>query len=114
MMVKRKAKIEIPPPPGSKASDDEVARYFEKYTMEDLNAAGYLRELSPAELKEMDELAAACQSRLNLKKNARTQFNLAMSAEQMDRFVRYANKKHIPPSTLAKAWILERLDQEAK
>jgi hypothetical protein len=40
--------------------------------------------------------------------------NLAMSAEQLDRFTQHANKKHIPPSTLAKAWILERLDQEAR
>jgi hypothetical protein len=37
-----------------------------------------------------------------------------MSAEQIERFIKYANKTHIPPSTLAKAWILERLDQEAK
>jgi hypothetical protein len=45
---------------------------------------------------------------------ARTQLNLAMSSEQLERLMKHANKKHIPPSTLAKAWILERLDQEAK
>jgi hypothetical protein len=60
----------------------------------------------------MDELAADCEARVASRK--RTQLNLAMSAEQLERFTRHAEKKHIPPSTLAKAWILERLDQEAK
>ena len=113
-MVKKKAKIAIPPPPGAEASDDEMAEYFEKYSMKELEAAGYGRELTPDEVKEMDELAAECRARVEARKNIRTQLNLAMSAEQLERFVKYADKKHIPPSTLAKAWILERLDQEAK
>jgi hypothetical protein len=40
--------------------------------------------------------------------------NLALTTDQLDRFTQYAKKRHIPPSTLAKAWILERLENEAK
>jgi hypothetical protein len=113
-MVRKQAKIDIPPPPGAGASAIELAAYFEKYKMKDFEAAGYVRDLLPDEQREMDDLAMECQARTTARKNARTQLNLAMSSEQLDRFIRYADRKHIPPSTLAKAWILERLDQEAK
>lgn len=112
MTKKRTAGKKIPPPPGAEASADELSAYFEKYGLEELESAGYVSELTMAEEKEMDLLSAECQARINVRKS-RVQLNLAMSKEQLDRFTRYANKKHIPPSTLAKAWILERLDQEA-
>jgi len=78
-----------------------------------LEAAGYVEDLGPDELEEADALAAHCQAQVEARKSARTQLNLAMSKEQLERFTKFANRKHIPPSTLAKAWILERLDQEA-
>ena len=109
-----KKKQEIPPPPDDTASDEELAAYVAKYSVEELEASGYVSELSAEEKEEIDNLAARVKSRVEAKRNARTQLNLAMSAEQLDRFIRYADRKHIPPSTLAKAWILERLDQEAK
>jgi len=111
-MAKKKAKRDIPTPPGAGASAEELATYFEKYGMNELETAGYVRDLTPEEEVEMQALAAHCQ--VQARQSARTQLNLAMSAEQLDRFTRHANRKHIPPSTLAKAWILERLDQEAK
>jgi hypothetical protein len=114
MATRKRTKPEIPPPPDAGASAEELAEYFEKYSLDELEAACYVQELTPAEEKEMDELAAECQARVAARKIGRTQLNLAMSAEQLERFTRYANRKHIPPSTLAKAWILERLDQEAK
>jgi hypothetical protein len=87
---------------------------IEKNGLDELEAAGYVHELTPAEEKEMDQLAVECEARAAARKAGRTQLNLAMSADQLERFTRYANRKHIPPSTLAKAWILERFDQEAK
>lgn len=111
-MTKKTTTKKIPPPPGPEASPEELSAYFEKYGLEELESAGYVEDLSPAERQEMDRLSAECQGRLT-ERAARKQLNLAMSAEQLERFTRYANKKHIPPSTLAKAWILERLDQEA-
>jgi hypothetical protein len=47
-------------------------------------------------------------------RKASSQLNLTLSPEQLSRFTQYANKKKILPSMLAKSWILERLDQEAK
>lgn len=114
MMVGKKAKVKIPPPPAANAPADELAAYFEKYGLDELEAAGYVNDLTAEELKDVEELAASCQSQIQVRKNARTQLNLAMSSDQLDRFLKYANTKHIPPSTLAKAWILERLDQEVK
>ena len=113
-MAKNKTRIEIPPPPGAKASPEELAAYFEKYGLDELEAAGYVQDLTAEEQSDVEALAAHCQAQVQARKSARTQLNLAMSAEQLDRFTRHANKKHIPPSTLAKAWILERLDQEAR
>ncbi|MBP9090112.1 hypothetical protein KBI23_03725 [bacterium] len=114
MMVGKKLKIQIPPPPAANATADELAAYFEKYGLDELEAAGYVNDLTKEELKDVEELGASCQSQIQARKGARTQLNLAMSSDQLDRFLRHASKKHIPPSTLAKAWILERLDQEAK
>lgn len=112
MTINKKSKI--PPPPGAEASAGELAAYVEKYGLDELEAAGYVKELSAKEKSEMEDLAAAARERQGQRKESRKQLNLAMSPEQLERFTRYANAKHIPPSTLAKAWILERLDKEAK
>lgn len=114
MTTMAKKKAQIPPPPGTEASAEELATYFEKYGMEELEAAGYLRDLTAEEQNDVEQLAAHCRARVEARKSARTQLNLAMSADQLERFIKYADRKHIPPSTLAKAWILERLDEEAK
>ena len=113
-MASRKKTKQIPPPPNADASAEELNAYFEKYGLDELEAAGYVHDLTPREEKEMEKLAAECEARVAARRAGRTQLNLAMSADQIERFTRYANKRHIPPSTLAKAWILERLDQEAK
>jgi hypothetical protein len=113
-MVRKNMKAKIPPPPGAKASAKALAAYFEKYGLEELEAAGYVRDLSAHEKKAMNKLAVENRAWVVARKKERTQLNLAMSPEELERFSRYANKKHIPPSTLAKAWILERLDEETK
>ncbi|HEY9717604.1 MAG TPA: hypothetical protein V6C69_09050 [Trichormus sp.] len=48
-MARKKTKTEIPKPPRPKASPEESAAYFEKYGMEELEAAGYVHDLSAAE-----------------------------------------------------------------
>lgn len=113
MATKKKEKPQIPPPPDAQSSVEDLNAYFEKYSLEELEAAGYVRDLTPAEEKDMEELAAYCRERIEARKTTRRQLNLAMSVTELERFTRYAKRKHIPPSTLAKAWILERLDEEA-
>ncbi len=113
-MTKKKTQSNIPPPPKATASVEELSKYFEKYGLEELEAAGYVHDLTTAEKKDMEELADYSKAHVEARKNARTQLNLALSAEQLQRFSKYASKKHLPPSTLARAWLLERLDTEMR
>jgi len=112
-MSKNKQKNDIPPPPGPNAAWQDQAAYFEKYEMDQLKEAGHLEPLSEEDEKFIGRVKEEAGQRISARQT-RAQLNLALSQEQLNRFTRYANKKHIPPSTLAKAWILERLDQEAK
>lgn len=113
-MTRKKTKNNIPPPPPADASAEELSSYFERYGLDELEAAGYVSDLTSTEEKDLQQLVDHCQERVESRKSARTQLNLALSAEQLDRFTRYANEKHLPPSTLARAWLLERLDAELK
>jgi len=106
-------KNKIPPPPKADASWEEQALYFEKYGLEELEEGGHLQPLTDDDKKFVEAVKAAAGARIAARK-ARAQLNLALSPEQLNRFMEYAKRKHIPPSTLAKAWVLERLDQEAK
>lgn len=108
-----KNKDEIPLPPDADASWEEQAAYFEKYGMEELEKAGHLQALTKDDQNFVKEVKAEVGRQIAVRK-ARGQLNLAFSPDQLNRFTQYANKKHIPPSTLAKAWILERLDKESR
>ena len=110
---KKTAVKKIPAPPGPDAPSEEIAAYFSKYSWAQVEKAGHLRPLNKAETVWMNKLATESRKRVEARQN-RAQLNLALPADQLARFTQYANKKHIPPSTLARAWILERLDQEAK
>lgn len=112
-MSKKKSSKEIPAPPVANADWEEQSAYFEKYGMEELEKAGHLEPLTEDDQKFVAKVKAEAARRVAARKE-RGQLNLALSPEQLKRFTQYANRKHIPPSTLAKAWILERLDQEAK
>lgn len=41
-------------------------------------------------------------------------FNLRLSDEQFDALQQIANAKHLPMSTMARAWLLDRLDAEQR
>ncbi len=112
-MTQHKEKKEIPPPPDANASWEEQAAYFEKFGLEELEKDGHLQPLTEDEQKFVDEVKAEAGRRIASRKT-RGQLNLALSPDQLNRFTQYAHRKHIPPSTLAKSWLLERLDQEAK
>lgn len=112
-MSKKNNKRQIPPPPDADSPWEEQAAYFKKYGSDELAKAGYLRPLTQEDERFVEEIRKEAARRIATRK-ARGQLNLALTPEQLNRFTQYAKKKHIPPSTLAKAWILERLDQEAK
>lgn len=103
----------IPAPPGPKASAASRETYFSKYSLDELENAGYISDLTEKDLAWIDRLSKLAQDKVTERKS-RKQLNLALTQDQLKRFTNYANKKHIPPSTLARAWILERLDNELK
>lgn len=109
----RKLRVAIPPPPGPNASCEELDEYFSKYSWEQIEKAGYSRPLNEAETAWVNKVSAEAKKRVESRQH-RAQLNLALPADQLARFTQYANKKHIPPSTLARSWLLERLDQETK
>ena len=39
-------------------------------------------------------------------------YSIRLSATEQDELARVADAKHLPPSTLVRSWILERLDRE--
>ncbi len=39
-------------------------------------------------------------------------FNVRLSDEQYEEVTKLARQRHLPASTMARAWLLERLDQE--
>ncbi len=108
-----KKKKQVPSPPLASKSWEEQAAYFEKYDLDDLESADQLEPLTKADQSFVKSVTKAASDKIAARKT-RGQLNLALSTDQLNRFTQYANKKHIPPSTLAKAWILERLDNEAK
>jgi hypothetical protein len=110
-MTDKKQK-QIPAPPDAASSWEEQAAYFEKYDLDDLESADHLEPLTEADQDFVKSVTKAASDKAGAR--IRGQLNLALSTDQLDRFTQYANKRHIPPSTLAKAWILERLDNEAK
>jgi hypothetical protein len=111
--VTKRGTASIPPPPGRDAKPDEIDAYFSKYSWAQIEESGHMRPLTDEELAWVGRISAESKKRIDSRQN-RAQLNLALPAEQLARFTKYAQKKHIPPSTLARAWILERLDQEAK
>ncbi len=108
-----KKKKQVPSPPLASKSWEEQAAYFEKYDLDHLESADQLEPLTKADQSFITSVSKAASDKIAARKT-RGQLNLALSTDQLNRFTQYANKKHIPPSTLAKAWILERLDNEAK
>ena len=106
---RRKSEGAIPPPPGANTDWNVQAAYFEKYSPDELEAAGYLNpEMDADETLSVREVAR----KKIAERRKSTQVNLAFKQEEFHRFMALADKRHIPPATLARAWILERLDQE--
>ena len=97
-------------PPPIHGSSHELDQYFSKHSLNELEKAGIAKELSSKEQKWLDGLTASVKE----VRKRRAQLNLAFAESELSRFTLYADRKHMPASTLARAWILERLDQELR
>jgi hypothetical protein len=105
-MRTKKAK-HIPPPPGAEAGYDEIIAYCSKYSLDELEKAGYAREV-PRELEEEVTASAAYQML------CRDGLHLKLPRKDYELLSRLAARKAIAVATLAKRWIGQGLEQEAK
>src|SRR5437667_7574599 len=104
--VTRKAKA-IPPPPGREDGYDAIIAYFNKYSTEELEKAGYLEEVSPEELEELTASAAyqlLCRDGLHVQ----------LPRKDCKLLSRLAARKDTGVEMLVKRWIVQRLRQEAE
>jgi hypothetical protein len=97
----------IPPPPGADASDDEIIAYHSKYTLDELERAGYAQEVS----REEEENVVASAVFFGL---CRDGLHLKLARKDYERLSRLAARKDIAVETLVKRWVVERLRQEVK
>lgn len=101
-MTKQK---KILPPPHSN-DYEKLDEYYSKHDTTDLLEADLLEEASEEECLEIAKIA-----KKSLKK---AQVNLRLSPEDLDSLKQVAQLKDIPYGTLARSWIVERLQQEVK
>jgi hypothetical protein len=97
----------IPPPPGPEAGYDEIIAYHSKYTLDELEKAGYAEEVPQLELEELAASAAyhmLCRDGLHLK----------LPRKDYELLSRLAARKDIAVETLSKRLIVQGLRQEAK
>ena len=96
-------------PPPLRGSYKELDEYFSKHSLEELEEAGIAKKLSQKEQRWFNKVAGSLKAKAQ---RSRAQLNLAFPEAILAKFMAYAEHKHIPASTLARAWILERLDHE--
>jgi hypothetical protein len=102
----RKSKT-IPPPPGVEDGYDAVIAYFDKYSTEELEKAGYLEDVPAEEIQELEASAAyqlLCEQGLNLK----------LTRKDYERLSRLAAKKAVAVETIVKKWIKKGLEEETR
>jgi hypothetical protein len=97
----------IPPPPGPKKGSAALIEYFNKYSTEELERAGYLEKAPLAALHDL-ELAAAC----DLLRTAG--LHVQLSRKECERLVRLAAADNIAVNDLVKTWLKERIRLEAR
>lgn len=102
----------MPLPPAKTKSWRAKAAYFEKYSTDELEAAGYLKPLSAKEELVLDKLTQRAQQSVKARKNRR-QLNLTVPEEALNRLEQIALSQYIPATTLARAWLLQRLEKES-
>jgi hypothetical protein len=97
----------IPPPPGPEAEYDELIAYLSKYSLDELERAGYAEIPSAKEAEEVTAAAAyhlLCRNGLQLK----------LARKDYEQLSRLAVRKDVSVAALVKDWIKQRLSEEAK
>ncbi len=95
----------IPPPPGTDDGYDAIIAYFNKYSTEEIEKAGYLEEVSQEELQD---LAASATYELLCKHGLKTK----LTRKEYKELSCLAARSDVSAESLAKKWIRERLQKE--
>jgi len=100
--TKAKPAQRIPPPPGPDATYDEIIAYHSKYTLDELEKAGYAEE---PPLGELEDLEASATYELLRNYGLR----LKLSRKEAQELARLATKERLTAERLVTRWIKERL-----
>jgi hypothetical protein len=105
--VKAIATRRIPPPPDLEDGYDAIIAYHKKYSLEELEEAGYIEDASPEHVRDVAASATyelLCRRGLNLKLSRKDYEQLSCLAAAQD----------VAAEDLGKKWIRERLRAESK
>ncbi len=105
--IKPSDNSKIPPPPGLEAGYDAIIDYHTKYSMEELEKAGYLHDVSRQEIEEL-EASAAYQYLFKYG------IQVKLARKDYERLSRLAARKGEAIETLVKKWIKQGLERERK
>lgn len=94
----------IPPEPSDKASSKELSDYYET-SLDQLEGV----DLTKEEIKNQQKLIQKATKNYS---KQRSQLNLTMPDDKLTEFKKLAKKKGAPVSTLARMWLIERLNTE--
>ena len=97
----------IPPPPGLDAGHDAIIQYHDKYSMDELEKAGYLEEVP-------DEEAEAMAASATFQILCREGLNLKLNRSEYEKLSRLAAKERVDVRTIIKKWIKKGLEESRK
>jgi hypothetical protein len=104
---KAKRHDKIPPPPGLEAGFDEIIAYHSRYTLDELEKAGYVEDASPEHVQEVAAAAEywfLCRDGLHVK----------LTRKEYERLSKLVAREHVTAQDLVKRWIRERLAKESQ
>jgi hypothetical protein len=104
---KIKTNSKIPPPPPIEAGYQAIIDYHTKYSMDELEQAGYLEDPSPEEVEGITASADfefLCKNGLHLGLSRKDYEQLSLLAARLD----------IDVEKLVKKWIRQRLHEESR
>jgi len=92
----------IPPPPGLEAGYDAIIQYHDKYSLDELEKAGYLEQVP-------DEEAEAMAASATFQLLCREGLNLKLARRDYEKLSRLAAKEKVDVRKIVQRWIKERL-----
>jgi hypothetical protein len=105
--AKTSRSLKIPPPPDIEDGYDALIAYHTKYSVEELERAGYLEDVSPEHVRDVAASATyqlLCERGLQLK----------LSRKDYERLSRLAAAEGVAAEDLVKKWIKQGLAAEGK